>query len=67
MSYTHKSKSGKKIGGTAALLHEIKNQGGLEEYEKNLMIKGFMTYLNNGGYEEIKHINEPRQKFRVIK
>ncbi len=51
MSYTHKSKNGKKVGETAALLHEIKKQGGLKEYEKNLMVmvKRFMTYLNNGG------------------
>ncbi|SDL24090.1 hypothetical protein [Natronincola ferrireducens] len=51
----------RKIGGTAALLHKIKLDGGLEEHYKKL-IDDFVTCAIEKGNQELKLNNFKRVK-----
>lgn len=53
MNYTYENENGRKVSGNAALLHQIKLEGGHDAYVKHRQMAAISNFLNSPEMQEL--------------
>ncbi len=67
--HSYINEGGKKVSGMASYLHHMSKQGGVEQHEKNIVMKFFENFYDNSSDELRSALNKEARKslFKVIK